>query len=56
MIFSVQPLCPLCLCGDSPQQIDHGDTEDTKVSELFRNALCLNYLEKPSESKFLVSE
>jgi hypothetical protein len=26
------------------------------VSELFRNALWLNYLEKPSELKFLGSE
>jgi len=26
------------------------------MSELFRNALCLNYLEKPSELKFLVTE
>jgi len=25
------------------------------LSELFRNALCLNHLEKPSELKFLIS-
>jgi len=32
-------------------------TEASKImSELFRNALCLNYLEKPSELKFLVTE
>src|SRR6185369_4132028 len=29
--FSVQPLCPLCLCGDLP--CNHRDTEDTEVAQ-----------------------
>jgi NADH-quinone oxidoreductase subunit M len=31
---SVQPLCPLCLCGEtSPSAINHRDTEDTEVAQ-----------------------
>jgi hypothetical protein len=32
--FSVQPLCPLCLCGCFPEQFtNHKDTEDTEVAQ-----------------------
>ena len=34
--FSVQPLCPLCLCGG--KFFYHGDTEDTEVAQ--RRAQC----------------
>src|SRR5215212_6779504 len=31
--FSVQPLCPLCLCGLRCQKANHRDTEDTEVAQ-----------------------
>ena len=30
-LFSVQPLCPLCLCG--AVLLNHRDTEDTEVAQ-----------------------
>jgi hypothetical protein len=31
--FSVQPLCPLCLCGDKRLQKNyHRDTADTEIA------------------------
>ena len=38
MIFSVQPLRPLCLCGSFPLVFyNHRDTEDTEVPQRKRN-------------------
>src|SRR5262245_66526383 len=32
-IPSVQPQCPLCLCGRVPFLLHHGDTESTEVAQ-----------------------
>ena len=33
LVFSVQTLCSLCLCGESQAIVHHRDTEDTKDAQ-----------------------